>query len=139
MSGSVLTAQSLEPASDSVSPSLSTPPLLVHCLCLSKMNKHKKMLKKKMKNTRVKALEGSKYFLPYEDHLITELAVQAGGQWMGWNPSPAGADAEEEAAGQEARPAAPTRSGLCRGLPGGTLLGYMQQKTAQVGAQFIIC
>ena len=38
MSSSVLTAQSLEPASDSVSPSLSAPPLLV--LCLSKINKH---------------------------------------------------------------------------------------------------
>ena len=37
--GSVLTAQSLEPASDSVPPSLSLcPPLLV--LCLSKINKH---------------------------------------------------------------------------------------------------
>ena len=36
-SGSVLTAQSLEPASDSVSAPLSTPPLLVLCLsfCLS--------------------------------------------------------------------------------------------------------
>ena len=36
-SGSVLTARSLEPASDSVSPSLSAPPLLM--LCLSKINK----------------------------------------------------------------------------------------------------
>ena len=37
-SGSVLTAQSLEPASDSVFPSLSAlPPLM---FCLSKMNKH---------------------------------------------------------------------------------------------------
>ena len=35
--GSVLTAQSLEPASDSVSPSLSARPLLA--LCLSEMNK----------------------------------------------------------------------------------------------------
>ena len=35
-SGSVLTAQSLEPASDSVSPSLSAPPLLTLCLTLSK-------------------------------------------------------------------------------------------------------
>ena len=34
--GSVLTAQSLEPASDSVSPSLSAPPPLA--LCLSKIN-----------------------------------------------------------------------------------------------------
>ena len=34
--GSVLTAQSLEPALDSVSPSLSAPPLLVLCL----KNKH---------------------------------------------------------------------------------------------------
>ena len=36
--GSVLTAQSLEPASDSVSPPLSAPPLLM--LCLSIINKH---------------------------------------------------------------------------------------------------
>ena len=34
-SGSVLTAQSLEPASDSVSPSLSAPPPLMLCLSLS--------------------------------------------------------------------------------------------------------
>ena len=34
-SGSVLTAQSLEPASDSVSPSLSAAPLLVFCLSVS--------------------------------------------------------------------------------------------------------
>ena len=46
VSGSVLTAQSLEPASDSVSPSLSAPPLLVFSLSLSlslslsKRNKH---------------------------------------------------------------------------------------------------
>ena len=33
--GSVLTAQSLEPALDSVSPSLSAPPLLMLCLSLS--------------------------------------------------------------------------------------------------------
>ena len=41
-SGSVLTGQSLEPASDSVSPSLSAPPLLTLCLSLSlsKKNKH---------------------------------------------------------------------------------------------------
>ena len=38
VSGSVLTAQSLEPASDSVSSSLSAPlPLMI---CLSKINKH---------------------------------------------------------------------------------------------------
>ena len=42
VSGSVLTAQSLEPASDSVSPSFSAPPLLTlcHSLSLSKINKH---------------------------------------------------------------------------------------------------
>ena len=34
-SGSVQTAQSLEPISDSVSPSLSAPPLLMLCLSLS--------------------------------------------------------------------------------------------------------
>ena len=39
--GSVLTAQGLEPVSDSVSPSLSAPPLLTICLSLSqKQNKH---------------------------------------------------------------------------------------------------
>ena len=41
-SGSVLTAQSLEPVSDSVSPSLSAPPLLTLCFCL----KNKSTLKK---------------------------------------------------------------------------------------------
>ena len=39
-SGSVLTARSLEPPSDSVSPSLSAPPLLTLCLSLSQINKH---------------------------------------------------------------------------------------------------
>ena len=38
-SGSVLTAQSLEPALDSVSPSLSAPPSLVLSLSLSLKNK----------------------------------------------------------------------------------------------------
>ena len=45
-SGSVLTARSLEPASDSVSPSLSVPPPLALCLSLSKINKDLKKLKK---------------------------------------------------------------------------------------------
>ena len=44
-SGSVLTAQSLEPALDSVSPSLSLPPLLALCLSLSKINKTLKKFK----------------------------------------------------------------------------------------------
>ena len=44
-SGSVLIAQSLEPASDSVSPSLSAPPLLTLCLSVSLNNKY--MLKQK--------------------------------------------------------------------------------------------
>ena len=39
-SGSVLTAQSLETALDSVSPSLSVPTLLMLSLSLSKVNKH---------------------------------------------------------------------------------------------------
>ena len=39
ISGSVLTAQSLEPASDSVSPPLSAPPMLMLCLSLSVNNK----------------------------------------------------------------------------------------------------
>ena len=41
-SGSVLTAQSLKPVSDSVSPSFSAPPLLMLCLSLSKINITKK-------------------------------------------------------------------------------------------------
>ena len=40
MSGSVLTAQGLEPASDPVSPSLSAPPPLMLSASLSKVNKH---------------------------------------------------------------------------------------------------
>ena len=41
-SGSVLTARSLEPALDSVSPSLSAPLLLMLCISLSLKNKCKK-------------------------------------------------------------------------------------------------
>ena len=48
--GSVLTAQSLEPTSDSVSPPLSAPPMLTLCVCLSIINKLKK--KKKSKSER---------------------------------------------------------------------------------------
>ena len=40
VSGSVLTAQSLDPASDSVSPSLCASPLLVRTLSLKINNKH---------------------------------------------------------------------------------------------------
>ena len=50
-SGSGLTARSLEPASDSVSPSLSAPPPLTFCLSLSKINKHYKIKKIKLKDT----------------------------------------------------------------------------------------
>ena len=45
--GSVLTAQSLEPASGSVSPSLSAPPMLMLCCSLSQ--KQRKIKKKKSK------------------------------------------------------------------------------------------
>ena len=45
-SGSVLTAQSLEPVSDSVSPSLSAPPLLMLFLSLSLSFKNKNVKKK---------------------------------------------------------------------------------------------
>ena len=46
-SGSVLTAQSLEPVSDSVSPSLSDPPPFMLCLSLSQkqINVKKKFIK----------------------------------------------------------------------------------------------
>ena len=51
-SGSVLTAQSLEPASDSLSPSLSAPPPLALCFGLSKINKHSKVKLKKVPSER---------------------------------------------------------------------------------------
>ena len=51
VSGSVLTAQSLEPASDSVSPSLSVLPLLT--LCLSLFLKIKETLKKIFKKDKI--------------------------------------------------------------------------------------
>ena len=51
-SGSVLTARSLEPASDSVSPSLSASSPLV--LCLSKLNKRLKTLVFLIKNIKIK-------------------------------------------------------------------------------------
>ena len=47
VSGSVLTAWSLEPASDSVAPSLPAPPPLVLCLHLSEINVKKKKEKKR--------------------------------------------------------------------------------------------
>ena len=46
-SGSVLTGGSLEPASDSVSPSLSAPPLLMLCLSLSKITMKKERKKER--------------------------------------------------------------------------------------------
>ena len=49
--GSVLTAQSRGPALDTVSPSLSAPPPLTFCLSLSKINKHYKIKKIKLKDT----------------------------------------------------------------------------------------
>ena len=53
-SGSVLMAQSLEPASDSVSSSLSAPPPLMLCLSLSvkKINKHLKKFKEEEERRR---------------------------------------------------------------------------------------
>ena len=62
VSGSVLTVQSLEPASDSVSPPLSLPsPLLTLCVSLSLNNKYmlKNYKKNKIKtppNTRMQAM-----------------------------------------------------------------------------------
>ena len=60
-SGSVLTVQSLEPASDSVSLFLSAPPLLMLCLSLSlsKINKH---LKKIIKNKKIKIYTPSRFY-----------------------------------------------------------------------------
>ena len=59
-SGSGLTAQGLEPASDSVSPPPSAPPLLMLCVSLSLNNKQ--MLKKVFRKTKavVKILKSQK-------------------------------------------------------------------------------
>ena len=63
MLGSVLIAQSLEPASDSVSPSLSAP--LPLTLCLSKTNIEKKLKVRK----RRKKYGGFKSHTGYRDYL----------------------------------------------------------------------
>ena len=55
--GSVLTAQSLEPVSDSVSPSLSAPPPLARSL--SKINKHSKKIFNKNKKIKSSVGEGA--------------------------------------------------------------------------------
>ena len=59
-SGSVLTAQSLEPASDSVSPSFTDPPPLTLSLSLSKINIKKIKIIKKRK---IISINVEKHFL----------------------------------------------------------------------------
>ena len=54
-SGSGLMAQSLEPVSDSVSPSLFAPPLLMLCLCLK--NKTLKKIKKEKEKRKLTPAE----------------------------------------------------------------------------------
>ena len=55
-SGSMLTAQSLVPASDSVSPSLSAPPPLMLALSLSLLQKINKNIKNIYKKIKIKAI-----------------------------------------------------------------------------------
>ena len=62
-SGSVLTAQSLEPASDSVSPSLSVPLPLTLCLSLSKIK-----VKKKKKRPSTSGTQGRQRRQGSKDH-----------------------------------------------------------------------
>ena len=77
--GSVLTAQSLEPASDSVFPFLSAPPLLMLCLCLTLKNKS--TLKKK---------RGRSFLSLQSQHQDHECGQGHGGEWphmlwpLGW-------------------------------------------------------
>ena len=54
MLGSMLTARSLEPASDSVSPSLPATLQLMLCLSLSLRNKHYKFFKKRKEKVQKK-------------------------------------------------------------------------------------
>ena len=66
-SGSVLTVWSLEPVSDSVSPSLSLCPSPAHALSLSKINTKKK--KKKKKSSESQALYYFVYVTSFEHQL----------------------------------------------------------------------
>ena len=74
-SGSVPTAGSLEPALDSVSPSLSAPPPLVLCLSLSlKKNKIKKLKKNKHLKNKKNQIKVSGMLPIYErKHLYYEI------------------------------------------------------------------
>ena len=79
-SGSVLTAQRPEPASDSVSPSLSALPLLMLCLLLK--NKHFLKIKKKKEMSGISPLWFVPHSLPkfYEvpSHLfITSIVIRS--------------------------------------------------------------
>ena len=60
MSGSVLTIQSLEPALDSVFPSLHAPTLLAFCVSLSKINKYFLKTKKVQYSSRKSNISWSK-------------------------------------------------------------------------------
>ena len=79
-SGSVLIAWSLEPASDSVSPSLSAPSLLALCLSLS-LKKKKKTLKKIKTNKKKRFHSGTpggnkEFYFPWWAVCVLLLAIQ---------------------------------------------------------------
>ena len=71
-SGSVLTAQSLEPASDSVSPSLSDPPPFMLCLSLSQKYIN---IKKKKKAFSCSVPQTNKFYLQTLSHSVNLCSV----------------------------------------------------------------
>ena len=77
-SGSVLTAQSLEPVSDSVSPSLSAhfPLMLSFCLSLSKINKCEKNLKTQKERRHVASAQWAFAAVPL--WLFSSLSLSSG-------------------------------------------------------------
>ena len=72
MSGSVLTDQSLEPASDFVSPPLSAHPMFMLCLSLS-LNNEKMLKKRNKKQKKTGPREMSTAYISLEELLLQNL------------------------------------------------------------------
>ena len=88
VSDPVLTAWSLEPASDSVCISLSAPPPLMLCVSLSKINKHQKKKKSPstsfIKNTKSLRSLFSNLVLSHEWKDMTSKEMKAGKTKVSW-------------------------------------------------------
>ena len=78
MSGSALTAQSLEPALDSVPPCLSAPPPLTRSQSLSLNKQTKQTLKKQKQNKPFPAVPGLEFGQGTRDQVDTKATVTGG-------------------------------------------------------------